>query len=37
MDNAGPDGAIVWNIIGSCNQVLPEAKSHEMCTVLLDQ
>jgi len=32
MDNAGPDGA---NIVGCCN--FTEAKSREVCTILLDK
>ena len=35
MENAGPDGAILKNIVGCCN--FTEAKSREVCMVLLDR
>ena len=35
MENAGPDGVIFLNIVGCCN--FTEAKSREVCTVLLDK
>ena len=35
MDNAGPDGAIISLAVECCN--FTEAKSREMCTVLVDK
>ena len=35
MDNAEPDGAIFYYIVGCCK--FTEAKSRELCTVLQDK